>query len=86
LQGATSALDERSACGAHAARRLSALASERRLTRPLADIAGSLLHMHANRLLRSDQRAHELVLYDFLTRIYESQIARSKRGRAVAAA
>ena len=33
--------------------------------------------MHANRLLRSEQRAHELVLYDFLARLYESQLART---------
>ena len=34
--------------------------------------------MHVNRLIRSAQRAHELVLYDLLTRLYESQVARAK--------
>ena len=37
--------------------------------------------MHVNRLLRSAQRAHEMVLYDFLTRLYESKLARSKAQR-----
>lgn len=46
------------------------------LTSSLADLAPSLLHMHANRLLRSTQRAQELVLYDFLDRLYESRHAR----------
>jgi thiopeptide-type bacteriocin biosynthesis protein len=47
-----------------------------RLTVPLADLAASYLHMHANRLLRSAHRPQELVLYDFLARIYQSQAAR----------
>jgi thiopeptide-type bacteriocin biosynthesis protein len=46
------------------------------LALPLAQLAPSYLHMHANRLLRSAQRAQELVLYDFLGRLYESQAAR----------
>ena len=33
--------------------------------------------MHANRLLRGSGRAHEVVLYDFLTRLYELQAARA---------
>jgi thiopeptide-type bacteriocin biosynthesis protein len=43
---------------------------------PLAQLAPSALHMHANRVLRAAQRAQELVLYDFLGRLYESQAAR----------
>ena len=49
----------------------------RRLSVPLAELAVSYLHMHANRLLRSAHRAQELVLYDFLGRLYESQAARA---------
>jgi hypothetical protein len=37
--------------------------------------------MHANRMLRSTQRAQELVLYDFLDRLYESRAARIRKGR-----
>src|SRR5688500_19004346 len=51
-----------------------------RLTVPLVALAPSLLHMHAVRLLRSAQRAQELVLYDFLARIYQSRLARARRG------
>ncbi|MBK7861293.1 MAG: lantibiotic dehydratase [Archangiaceae bacterium] len=38
------------------------------LTAPLEDIAGALMHLSCNRLLRSNQRANELVLYDLLLR------------------
>jgi thiopeptide-type bacteriocin biosynthesis protein len=48
-----------------------------RLAVPLVELAPSYLHMHANRVLRSAHRAQELVLYDFLARLYESQAARS---------
>jgi thiopeptide-type bacteriocin biosynthesis protein len=47
------------------------------LSVPLAELAPSYLHMHANRLLRSAHRAQELVLYDFLSRLYESQAAQA---------
>jgi thiopeptide-type bacteriocin biosynthesis protein len=48
-----------------------------RLSQPLTELATSYLHMHANRLLRSAQRPQEVVLYDFLARLYESQTART---------
>jgi thiopeptide-type bacteriocin biosynthesis protein len=48
-----------------------------RLSVPLAELAPSYLHLHANRLLRSAHRAQELVLYDFLSRLYDSQAARA---------
>jgi len=47
----------------------------------LAALASSYLHMFVNRSLREAQQAQELVLYDFLSRLYESQAARRK-GRA----
>jgi thiopeptide-type bacteriocin biosynthesis protein len=47
------------------------------VTTPLADLASSHVHMHVNRLLRSDQRAHELVLYDFLARLYRAALHRT---------
>lgn len=58
------------------AQKLRQLAEQRALTAPLEAIAGSYLHMHANRILRSAHQAQEIVLYDFLTRIYESRRAR----------
>jgi thiopeptide-type bacteriocin biosynthesis protein len=47
-----------------------------RLSRPLAVLAESYVHLNANRLLLADHRAQELVLYDFLVRLYQSQAAR----------
>ncbi len=48
------------------------------LTPTLADMAWSLVHMHANRLLHASQRAQEMVLYDFLRRLHQSRKARAK--------
>ncbi len=50
-----------------------------RLTVSLHDFALSFLHMHANRLLRSAQRQQELVIYDLLTRHYDSLLARERK-------
>jgi thiopeptide-type bacteriocin biosynthesis protein len=50
-------------------------------SRPLTELAVSLLHMHANRLLSSAHRAQEMVLYDYLTRLYESRMAQAQEGR-----
>jgi lantibiotic biosynthesis protein len=47
-----------------------------RLSATLADIAMSFAHMHVNRLLRSAQRAQELVLYELLDRAYSAQAGR----------
>jgi thiopeptide-type bacteriocin biosynthesis protein len=44
----------------------------------LNDLIGSYSHMMINRLFKSKQRLHELVLYDFLHRYYKSEIARRK--------
>jgi hypothetical protein len=37
--------------------------------------------MHVNRLLRSAQRQHEVVLHDFLNRLYQAQAARAATKR-----
>jgi len=41
----------------------------------------SYLHMMINRLFRSKNRMHELVLYDFMFRYYTSEIAKMKYGK-----
>jgi class I lanthipeptide synthase len=63
--------------------RLAPLAAELRqldqagyLSATISDIAMAHAHMHANRLLRSAQRAQELVLYELLGRAYSSQAGR----------
>ena len=43
---------------------------------PVAVLAESYVHMHLNRLFRAEQRAQELVIYDFLTCLYEGRMAR----------
>ncbi|MCY1003614.1 lantibiotic dehydratase [Myxococcus sp. MISCRS1] len=53
--------------------------SEGRLSGKVEALAESLLHMHVNRLLPADQRAQELILYDFLTRLYRSRRARTMK-------
>jgi hypothetical protein len=49
-----------------------------RLTLSLSELASSYVHMHANRIFQSAGRAHELVLYDFLERLYVRRSARLK--------
>jgi thiopeptide-type bacteriocin biosynthesis protein len=59
---------------------LTALDRSGRLTVGVATLARSWLHMHGFRLLRSAQNDHELILLDFLGRIYQSQLARAGGG------
>jgi thiopeptide-type bacteriocin biosynthesis protein len=58
--------------------KLKALEKDDQLTIPLTEIAPSYVHMFVNRMLRSAQRANEVVLYDFLARLYQSRLARDK--------
>lgn len=39
-------------------------------------LAESYVHMHVNRILRSAHAPQEMILYDFLARIYDSQLAK----------
>lgn len=52
-----------------------------RLALPLAYINLSFVHMFFNRLIRSDARAHELVLYDFLLQLERSRAARARQAQ-----
>jgi hypothetical protein len=40
----------------------------------------TVIHMYLNRVLRSVQRTDELVIYEFLTRLYDSELARQRTG------
>jgi len=73
---------ERSTWLAPQVEELRSLQSTGRLSVPLTDFAASCVHLHVNRMLRSAHRAHELVLYDFLERLYESRAARVATARA----
>lgn len=55
-----------------------------RLTPPVEDFMASHIHMMLNRLFIADARLQEWILYDFMSRYYQSVIARSKQGRPVA--
>jgi thiopeptide-type bacteriocin biosynthesis protein len=46
--------------------------------RTLTNLVSSYIHMHMNRIFLSRRRVHELVLYHYLSKYYQSAIARSK--------
>lgn len=71
-------LDRRTIRNRPAVGALTDAASCEGLTSSLLELAPSLLHMHANRLLRSAHRVQEMVLYEFLYRSFESQAARRR--------
>ena len=48
---------------------------------PLDEVAESCVHMHLNRLFRTQHREHELVIYDFLVCLYEMQVGHQRRAR-----
>ncbi|HEV2755110.1 MAG TPA: lantibiotic dehydratase [Actinomycetota bacterium] len=73
------ALERRSAASAPAIAGLRDLGPAGRLTVSFEDLAASLAHMHVNRLLRSAQRAHEMVMYDLLDRLYQARAGRRRR-------
>ncbi len=50
-----------------------------RLEMSLLSLVSSFIHMMFNRILTSSPRLHELVLYDFLCRYYQSVMAREKQ-------
>jgi thiopeptide-type bacteriocin biosynthesis protein len=71
-------LAQKSAAVQPIAEQILALNKDNRLGMPLNDLMASYSHMMVNRLFKSKQRTHEMVLYDFLHRYYKSEIARQK--------
>jgi thiopeptide-type bacteriocin biosynthesis protein len=59
---------------------LATLAAEGHLEVPLDQLLGAHLHMLLNRVLPAEARLHELVLYDFLHRHYQSRQATQRAG------
>jgi thiopeptide-type bacteriocin biosynthesis protein len=55
-------------------------ARERELTQPLTKLAASYVHMHLNRTLKVASRPRELLVYEMLTRLYDSASARARKG------
>ncbi len=70
-------LAERSKRSAPALAELARLEAAGELQR--IDLAGSFIHMHVNRMIRSAARAHEAVIYGFLHREYLSRAARARK-------
>ena len=81
LAPALAVLHQRSAQNAAIVDQLLELERSGRLNQTLGDLASSYVHMHVNRIIRSAQRAHEMVLYDFLYLLYESRAARERKSR-----
>ena len=71
-------IEMRSAAVAPAFAELRALRDGGRLDTSWQVLVTSLIHMHVNRVIRADARAHELVLYEYLVRAFESAAARTK--------
>jgi thiopeptide-type bacteriocin biosynthesis protein len=44
------------------------------------ELVSSYVHMHINRLISSSARQHERLIYDFLFRLYDSRLARDRKG------
>ena len=72
-------LHERSHQLAPLARELAARARAGRLSLPVHELARSYVHMFTNRLFRCAALAQELVLYDWLGRLYETRLARGRK-------
>jgi lantibiotic biosynthesis protein len=69
-------LDRRSGAIAAPLAELRALSAAGRLGVTLPHLAADLAHMQTNRILRSAHRAHEMVIYDVLDRLYTARAAR----------
>ncbi|HYK05868.1 MAG TPA: lantibiotic dehydratase [Thermoanaerobaculia bacterium] len=82
LAAGMAALDRRSANLAPLVAELRALESRGELTAQLDQLVTSYIHMFVNRLIRSDARRHELVLYDLLHRLTVSRLARTSAAPA----
>jgi len=48
------------------------------VTPPLDSLLRSYIHMFINRMFREKQNLHEMVIYDFMWRVYRSEIAKEK--------
>ncbi|CAA9530223.1 MAG: Lanthionine biosynthesis protein LanB, partial [uncultured Solirubrobacteraceae bacterium] len=68
--------DRRSEAIAEPLAQLRELSASGRLGVALPQLASDLAHMQTNRILRSAHRAHEMVLYDVLDRLYTARAAR----------
>lgn len=81
LKVARQAFELRSARNAESCQRIRQLAIQDKLTESVTRLASSYVHMHINRLIRASQRAHEVVMYDFMAQLYGSRLAKKPTAR-----
>jgi thiopeptide-type bacteriocin biosynthesis protein len=79
-------IEARSKANAPHVRALRAAEREKRLTASVETILASLVHMTVIRMARSYPRQQELVLHTYLSRTYESMIARERKKKGTEAA
>jgi thiopeptide-type bacteriocin biosynthesis protein len=79
LDGIRQVFAQRSQDSRKACLRLQKLEADGQLSRPLTDVAESLIHMHVNRILRADHRIQEMILCHFLLEVLRSAAARPAR-------
>lgn len=63
---------------------LLSLQKENKLELELSNLLSSYIHMLVNRMMRTNQRKYELVLYDFMQMFYTSKLARKNKQIEVA--
>lgn len=63
---------------------LLSLQKENKLEVELSNLLSSYIHMLVNRMMRTNQRKYELVLYDFMQMFYTSKLARKNKQIEVA--
>jgi thiopeptide-type bacteriocin biosynthesis protein len=78
LAGLDDVFGPRSAQLAPVAAALQRATAEGRVSAPMVRLAGDLVHMHANRVLRGVALRQELVIYDLLARLYRARRARGR--------
>jgi thiopeptide-type bacteriocin biosynthesis protein len=60
------------------AKKIFLLKNDNKLEIEVSYLTSSYIHMFMNRLFKSNNRMHEMVIYDFMYRIYNSRCARKK--------
>jgi thiopeptide-type bacteriocin biosynthesis protein len=71
------AFARRSARIAQIAKSLNETARRGGLHNSVENLLSSYLHLHVNRVMRSNAQTSELIVYDFLCRVYDSQLGRA---------
>lgn len=73
------ALFERTRCIVPQVQHIHNLQRAETLEVSVANLLGSLIHMIVNRVITSQPRLHEMIIYDFMSRLYKSAIAIAKQ-------